>query len=226
MWVLIDGYNLLFATDLVGQGRGPGWLKSARQRLLSVLVQTLPVSVSTRTVLVFDSQQPSGSGDAERVSGIEVEFATDYAEADDLLEAVIRRHPHPKKLAVVSGDHRILTAARRRRAAGYPAEQWYDALQAGEVLLAPAIQPLLGETVESVRQPAVRSNRWLADFGLAPAPSAADIIARPPTPVVDRPQTPRSHDPADTRRARRPLDQSEDLERLFGDLVEEDDEID
>jgi len=45
----------------------------------------------------------------------------------------------PKRLAVVSSDHRIQTAARKRSATVYESEDWLENLIQGRVRLAPRV---------------------------------------------------------------------------------------
>ena len=41
MLLLIDGYNLLHQSDLLGRGRGQRWLQQARDRLVQRLAERL-----------------------------------------------------------------------------------------------------------------------------------------------------------------------------------------
>lgn len=130
--LLIDGYNLLFQSGLVGRGRGPGWLERARQRMLRRLALGLGPQLSEQTRVVFDTSQPAqrepSQGTAE---GPQVEFAHDYPEADDLLEHIIRQHSSPKSLNVVSSDLRIRRCARARKATSLDAESFWQQLEDG-----------------------------------------------------------------------------------------------
>lgn len=134
MRLLIDGYNLLHQSDLLGSTRGIDWLPKARRRLFLALEQHLPASVSRQVTVVFDrhSKKPIDA-DSQRASGIRVLFAVDYPEADDLIEVLIARHPQPKQLLVVSSDHRLQKAASRRKANFIDADAWYDKLVAGHL---------------------------------------------------------------------------------------------
>ena len=55
MSLLIDGYNLIHAAGLVGQGRGPGGLERSRLALLNFLAQSLAAADLARTTVVFDA---------------------------------------------------------------------------------------------------------------------------------------------------------------------------
>jgi hypothetical protein len=57
-----------------------------------------------------------------------VHYATEYGSADALIELLISKHSSPRRLTVVSSDHRLHRAARRRRATAVDSDIWYAAL--------------------------------------------------------------------------------------------------
>jgi predicted RNA-binding protein with PIN domain len=114
MVYLIDGYNLLHAMGVLRGRVGPQGLQKARQRLLGLLQGALGME-SSDTTIVFDAAgAPAGAADEQECGGIQVRFAVHHEQADDLIEALIRQSSAPKQLTVVSDDHRIQVAARRR----------------------------------------------------------------------------------------------------------------
>ncbi len=128
MVYLIDGYNLLHRLGLVPGRTGPNGLGLARRRLLGLLHAARGEQTRDITV-VFDAKQfPPGAPTRLNVHGIEVRFAVRYPQADDLLEELIRQAEHPRELAVVSDDHRIQQAARRRGCVTVPCEEFMDRL--------------------------------------------------------------------------------------------------
>ncbi len=130
MRILIDGYNLLFQSELVGTGRGPGWLDRARQRLIALLHAHLPEDLLARTIVVFDASQTGDSSqDFQSQKGVSIVFSRQHPEADDLLEELIRKHPTPKRLQVVSSDHRIRRCAKARRAQSVDSESFLRSLE-------------------------------------------------------------------------------------------------
>jgi len=144
--LLIDGYNLSQPIAPIGGG-DPRWLQRHRQRLLSELARHLPAEVCRRTCVVFDAADPPPDrSDRLTVRGIEVRFAVQYPSADDLLEEIIRQHHTPKRLLVVSSDHRIQTAASRRGARFTDSEPWMDDLTDGRIHLAVALEDLTGDS--------------------------------------------------------------------------------
>jgi len=163
-FVLIDGYNLLYATGIVVRGIGPGTLERARLALLNFLAASIEPERIPRTTIVFDAAGRMRERPREvEHRGLKVIFAVGYADADALIEALIRSHSAPKQLTVVSSDRRIQQAARRRRARAVDSEAWYAALVASrqstqadvaEVPGRPPV-PLLEEDVDY----------WLRQFG-------------------------------------------------------------
>ncbi|HMP06527.1 MAG TPA: NYN domain-containing protein [Lacipirellulaceae bacterium] len=124
MALLIDGYNLLHVTGLVGPP-GSG-LRGSRDALLSFLANALDARERRETVVVFDAAEaPPGLPSAANAYGIAVRYAANYPEADDLLEELIAAHNAPRSLTVVSSDHRVQAAARRRKAAFVDSDVWY-----------------------------------------------------------------------------------------------------
>jgi predicted RNA-binding protein with PIN domain len=113
---LIDGYNLLFAMGVLLPGRvGPLGLEYARRRLLSLLKERHD-SQSGAVTVVFDARKaPPGAPAELDYEGIHVAFAVNQEQADDLIEQLIRQAAVPRQVTVVSDDHRIQQAARRRQ---------------------------------------------------------------------------------------------------------------
>ncbi|HZU38431.1 MAG TPA: NYN domain-containing protein [Gemmataceae bacterium] len=114
MTYLIDGYNLLHALGLLRSRVGPHGLEKARLRLLGYLSGAYGPAATAVTV-VFDAHDaPPGIEQQHDYQGVHVRFAVDVPEADDLIEQLIRHDAAPRQLTVVSDDHRVQKAARRR----------------------------------------------------------------------------------------------------------------
>ncbi len=138
--LLIDGYNLLFQSQLVGRGRGQRWLEKARGRLLQLLVNKLTELERRETTIVFDAaERPDDLSSTLNAHEIEVLFANEYDEADDLLEEMIRQAPQPKLLRVVSSDQRVRKCARARRAQSIDADSFLNELET-RLIQGPTIQ--------------------------------------------------------------------------------------
>jgi len=125
--ILIDGYNLISTAGILGRGAGPGALARARLALLNFLAESLDAKELAGTTVVFDAAgAPPGLPRHVAHRGIAVRFAARYPDADSLIEKLIDEHSAPRRLLVVSSDHRLQRAARRRRARAIDAELWYD----------------------------------------------------------------------------------------------------
>ncbi len=164
MPIIIDGYNLLCTVGIVGRGDGPGGLERSRLALLNFLAESIEPAELARTTVVFDAQNaPPGLPRVTKHRGVTVHFPDKPGDADEQIETLIRAESAPRRLTVVSSDHRIQRAARRRKARAVDSDVWYaEVLQARndrnqlakqEVARPPV--PLLEEDVEY----------WIRQFG-------------------------------------------------------------
>lgn len=129
MPLLIDGYNLLHVSGIIGRGIGPGGLHRSRMALLNFLAESLAPEELPRTTVVFDSHDaPWGLPQRQEHRGIVVRFAAKYESADELLEELIRADSAPRRLTVVSSDHRIQQAAKHRKAKPVDSDVWFSQL--------------------------------------------------------------------------------------------------
>ncbi|MDE0817672.1 MAG: NYN domain-containing protein [Pirellulaceae bacterium] len=127
---LIDGYNLWWNTGEFGPDNDDGTLQGARDSLTNWLVTTLPTNLREKTVLVFDAKNPPPNrGFLFDHSGLTVHFAVGYPDADTLMEEYILVHHAPRNLTVVTSDHRIQRAAKRKRATATDADHWARQIQ-------------------------------------------------------------------------------------------------
>jgi len=125
--VLIDGYNLLHAAGLARRAYGPGEFERTRHRLLKLLAGQLFPRERQRTTVVFDAPEQSlGPSPPTVIHGIRVIFASGEGDADDLIERLIASNSAPRRLHVISSDHRIQRAARRRRSKFFDSDQFFD----------------------------------------------------------------------------------------------------
>lgn len=134
MHFLIDGYNVLFTLGFASPRDGPKALRDARYRLLAWLAagHNAPDHghAAGKVVVVFDAARaPRGTSEFEIHSGIHVYYAIQRDEADDLIEELIQQTSAPKHLHVVSNDHRLQTAARRRRCVVMKCAEYLEWLQ-------------------------------------------------------------------------------------------------
>jgi predicted RNA-binding protein with PIN domain len=125
--LLIDGYNLLHAAGLARRTYGPGDLERCRRNLLELIGRQMSDEQRRRTTFVFDAKDPPPDADRH---GTHAEMLILYAErdeeADDMIERLIAGHSAPRQLVVVSSDHRLHKAARRRKAAPIDSDAFLD----------------------------------------------------------------------------------------------------
>ena len=114
MRYLIDGYNLLHAIGWLGGKVGPHGLEKARLALLGHLIGSHGAQVADVTVVFDAAGAPPDAVPEETYQGIHIYYALD-GEADDVIEDLIQRESMPRRLTVVSDDHRLQQAGRRRR---------------------------------------------------------------------------------------------------------------
>ena len=138
MPLLIDGYNLLHVSGVFGTGTALTELHRSREALLAFLAAALAPAERAQTTIVFDAASaPPGLPQSFLHDGVRVEFAREPGNADAMLEKLIAAHDAPRKLIVVSGDHRVQRAARRRRAQAIDSDRWWAELCASDIVSSP-----------------------------------------------------------------------------------------
>jgi hypothetical protein len=164
MFYLIDGYNLLYAMGVLLPGReGPKVLERARRYLLGVL-RDAHGDESGNVTVVFDAKHPPPGAPAEQdFEGIRVAFAVSHDEADDLIELLVRRAPAPRQLSVVSDDHRVRQAARRRQCQELGCGEYMDWLASRR--RPPAAPPAAEGSTKPEGPSGEETQRWLREFG-------------------------------------------------------------
>jgi predicted RNA-binding protein with PIN domain len=135
MALLIDGYNLLHATNIFAdQGSGTE-LHRSRLALLNYLGASLGKRERDQTTIVFDAAgAPAGLPSQSTYEGMQVYFARRHADADEMIEQLLEGWQAPKSLTVVSSDHRVQRAARRCGASYVDSDHWFRDLQAAKRL--------------------------------------------------------------------------------------------
>jgi hypothetical protein len=94
-----------------------------------------------------------------------VRFADPGSDADQIIEDLIQANSAPRRLTVVSSDHRLHRAARRRRAKVIDSDQWYAQVLRLRIQRAQA-GPAGFKPDELQSEVEVRF--WLRQFGLDP----------------------------------------------------------
>jgi predicted RNA-binding protein with PIN domain len=126
MPLLIDGYNLMYGAGIVGDVRGPRGFERSRAALIGFVSRVVGDADRAGTTIVFDAAgAPPGLPATLDFEGILVRFARGYHDADELLEDLIAAHTSPRRLTVVSSDHRVQRAAKRRKAVAIDSDVWF-----------------------------------------------------------------------------------------------------
>jgi predicted RNA-binding protein with PIN domain len=159
MPTIIDGYNLLHVSHIFGRGRDAGSLERSRLALLDFLVSALGPDEASQTSIVFDAKDaPPGLPRQERYFGLTVHYASQFEDADAMIEELIRSHDSPRTLTVVSGDHRIQRAARRRKAVAIDSDLWFNELSSRSREKRPDGKPEIRQTDQEIQN-------WVDEFG-------------------------------------------------------------
>lgn len=129
-FLIIDGYNLLHAAGLARRSYGPRDLEVCRKRLLLQLAGRLAPAIVERTTVVFDAFSREDNSQRHQVChALQVVFAPAGTDADTEIERRIARHDAPRQLLIVSSDHRLQRAAKRRRCQVVDSEDFWAELE-------------------------------------------------------------------------------------------------
>lgn len=160
-FLVIDGYNLLHAAGLARVRYAPGDLERVRHRFLAMLCERMPAAQRQRCTVVFDAQDaPLNLPRESRLHDVRILFAPAGCDADTEIETLIATHPAPGNLVVVSGDHRLHKAAKRRGATPIDSDPYWEQLERRPLAFEPPPEP--------PKRPQPRDNEtaaWLAEFG-------------------------------------------------------------
>ena len=129
-FLLIDGYNLLYAAGLGQPNYAEGELHRCRQALLNLLAGTLTDAQRPDTKIIFDAANaPPDRSRSQKHARMQVEFAAAGQDADSTIEDLIKQHSSPRQILVISSDHRLHKAARKRRAKVMDSEKFLRQLE-------------------------------------------------------------------------------------------------
>jgi predicted RNA-binding protein with PIN domain len=170
-FLILDGYNVMHAAGMARFLGGPGELQAAREGLLQFIAEELTEVECRRTHVVFDAiNAPTHLQRVYRIRSITVEFADPGGDADTVIENLIRGHNSPRQVRVVSSDHRIQRAAKRRRCRFIDSEEWLARLEkrAARQMKANRKPMSVEEAVKFGGQLApAEVERWMREFGVA-----------------------------------------------------------
>ena len=122
------------------------------------MAKKLTAAEVARTTVIFDARHPPPDLPTRTViAGLKVEFANPGGDADVALAAFLDHHSAPKQLTLVSSDHQVQGAARRRGAKFIDSDAFFDQLERRERTRAAA--------VTEEKPTAAQTDYWLKIFG-------------------------------------------------------------
>jgi len=218
-YLIIDGYNLMHAAGIARSKYGPGDLERCRTQLRLHLQGLLASSVLLRTTVVYDAFE-SISDDFRHFNegGLKIIFAPKGTDADTEIELLLQTHNSPRQVLIVSSDHRLHNAAKRRKARCIDSEEFLEEIGHDEDSLKPRRMKRLPDTPLPKAPPRAKNGRAdpiITSEGfteqLANDPELAELTRKLETPPV------KDH-PKPQENATSPFDESylQDLERDLG----------
>ena len=106
----------MHAAGIARRRYGPGDLERCRNQLNRLLTDLLGRAALSRTSVVYDAfDSTSDANRSQDHAGLHVLFAPKGTDADTEIERLLNQHSSPKQVLVVSSDHRLHKAARRRK---------------------------------------------------------------------------------------------------------------
>ena len=111
--------------------------------------------------MIFDGTGPPDKGGFDNISNLEVFFAGLRTDADTVIEDKIRANTAPKRLAVVSSDRRLRSAARKRKATSIKSDVFWNDVQKQLSKKRPAKEPT--EKRQGLNEG--ETEKWLEFFG-------------------------------------------------------------
>ena len=159
-FLMIDGYNLLHAIGLAREKYGPGELARKRLELLNRLSRRLTEEERLRCTVAFDAiEAPLNLPRRFVHQRIAVQFAEPGHTADELIELLVSQHSAPRRLTVVSSDHRLQTAIRRRRGLALDSEVFWQQLDSPDRHIGAPTAPQL-----PIESDTGELNFWMQEF--------------------------------------------------------------
>jgi predicted RNA-binding protein with PIN domain len=120
MPILIDGHNLLHAIKAMTEGQVLSEIQ------LCAFVSRYLRQTKQRGEIIFDGRGPLDKSGLMGTTNLEVLFSGSTTDADTVIESRIKASTAPKRLTVVSNDHRLIKAARARKAVVITADDFWE----------------------------------------------------------------------------------------------------
>ena len=166
---IIDGYNLIFQCGLQTRSATDDMLRKARGRMIQEILAGVSKTVAQRITIVFDAAERPllAKGNSETIGGMKIFYADQYDDADSMIEHLIAKHSVPRKLTVVSSDHRLHKAALRRKAIPIDSDVWFDQMEARKLNGSPRRTGQGGQANSSAAKSSeeLTSIDWQAELG-------------------------------------------------------------
>jgi predicted RNA-binding protein with PIN domain len=158
MAYLIDGHNLIGQLPDISL-KDPNDEAKLVQKLIGFSARQ-----QKRVVVVFDSGLPGGKSRLS-TGQVEVIFASQGSNADNVMKERIKRARDPGQWIVVSNDREVLSAARERRMTTLTSADFAPKLQSDPTPLKPKNKPVkdAGEAADVYVSPA-EVEAWLKIF--------------------------------------------------------------
>lgn len=161
MPLLIDGYNVLHASWQCG---GP-FTDAGRGKFVELLTAWARRRRES-VVIVFDGALPRGETFQQPAdTPVEVIFSGGNHTADSVIEDRILASSAPRRLLVVSSDHEVRIAARRRRCRTLTSDDFVQTVRRDLARRGRPGEP--AQKTEGLENQDV--DEWLKTFGLSPA---------------------------------------------------------
>jgi predicted RNA-binding protein with PIN domain len=160
MRFLIDGYNLLFALGRLTPRASKDALMSSRRWLLQQL--SAHHTSKSEWTIVFDGRTHVGGKASDKEWGeLHVVFSEGES-ADDVIEERIRTEEVPTQLTVVSNDHRMQRAGRKRGCPVMGCLDFFESVKVPRTEPPPAKSETPGKPTEETVE---EREEWLKEFG-------------------------------------------------------------
>jgi predicted RNA-binding protein with PIN domain len=140
----------------------PGELEESRRQLVAFLAHGFGPGI--KITIVFDAAHAPRNVPRQLTQhGLHIEFAPATQSADDRIETLIEEASAPASLVVVSNDHRLQNAARRRGAEAWSHDALLDFL--GKRQARPKATPAEPGAEKSETLSPEELRRWMLEFG-------------------------------------------------------------
>lgn len=167
-FLIIDGYNLMHAAGMARGRYGPGDLYRCRLRFLKFVIGRLHPQERERTTIVFDATGVPPDLPRQTIfQGVQLMFNREGSDADTLIEELIADHSAPRQIRLISSDHRLQKAARKRKSMFVDSEVFVEELERREPFdeSQPIKEPRTADPKFSGEVSSEETEEWMKVFG-------------------------------------------------------------